>query len=194
VTNEVLGKEVGGRKEQKPEEPKADPRIEALEKELAGMRRREQELQFNQAKQNFRDGLKRLAEAEPEKYELVRGLEAYDEAVTYVIDYHNKHGVLPGESEEQAMAVALAHIESQHEDRLFKPGVLTSNKLKSRLSSAAPKQASERPHANPAKSPPSSLTNSLASGAPLRATKPEPETPDDYRRLAAAVLASDDAG
>lgn len=193
ATKEVLGQPLSGQKEVTKEAPKVDPELSALKEEVAALRKERQEETYRGAVATFRSGLVKAAEAGGEKYELVRATESYDDAVQWVLAYHQKHGVLPGENEAQAMEEALAHIERREEERLLRPAVLTSTKLRSRLQPAGevPKPAAARPQATSAKSPPSSLSNSLAATAPPRTAPPEPTSREEYVAAAAALLAGD---
>lgn len=194
ATAEVLGKPLPGRKEA-PEEAKVDPKVAALEQKLAALEAERAADREAQGEAQFRAGLVKLAADGKERFEFVRELDAYDEALEWAKGYVKQHGALPGETPEKAMEAALAHVERKYEETLLKPGVLTSTKLRSKLQpvAEAPKPAADRPQATSAKSPPPSLTNSLAAAAPPRSAKPEPRTPAEYQAAAAAVL-RDDAG
>lgn len=189
ATNEVLGKPLAGKRE--PEAAKVDPHVAKLQEKLQALEQTYAQERERAAEAEFRAGLVQLAAKEPDRFELVRAMGAYDEALAWTLSYVRDNGCLPGETQAQAMEEALAQIERRHEERLLKPEVLTAKKVRQRLTPAeAPKPAAARPQASPAKTQ-STLTNPLAAAAPPKAAKPEPRTPDEFRAAAAAILRGD---
>jgi len=192
ATAEVMGKPVSGRKEA--EAQKADPELVALRQEVTKLRQeREAEREAERhraARAEYRNALVQAAAAKAEDFFLLHGdEEAIDEALSWAESYAQKHGVLPGESFEQAVQETLSHIQQKYEKRLLSERVLTSAKVRQKLApvAEAPKPA-DRPQATSAKSPPPSLTNTLAAAAPPRTAKPEPRTKEEFVAAAAAVL------
>lgn len=186
ATDQVLGKY---QPKGKPEAPKADPVVATLRQELEALKAERAAERNAQALADFRSDMVKTATAAGDKYQLVAATESFDDAVALVDAYASAHGEFPGGTREAAIEMALGHIEKQLESRYLSERVLTSQKVKSRLAPAveAPKPAAARPQATSAKSPPSSLSNSLAAAPPPRAA-PEPRSKEDFIAAAAEVL------
>lgn len=186
VTRAALGlkRAEGGAK---PEEKKDDPTlaaVKALEEKLAAQERRAQNAEL-------RATLGTVTKAHADKLPLTTAMGMENQAVQYLQQYINETGEMPAATLEDSLRVSLEAIEANLELQAKAwEGVLTKTRKPATVGTqvAAPKPAVTSATSGQAKQP-KSLTSSLTAPATPGADD-EPQTDEDYRARALALLTS----
>lgn len=157
-------------------------RVEALEKQI-------QQERAGRARAEATATVRKLAAEGGDKFALVREQNAEGKVLAYLEDYYNKTGEMPAESLDESLAIAMEAVETDLNSELER--WLTTSKAKAKMGSVAqPAQgtAGKAEGSGPPSKVVSTLTNKGTSSPSKHVAPPEPKTPEDYRRLALAML------
>lgn len=132
--------------------------------------------------------MKEYAEKEGDKYSLVVKLGEYDKVVEFIERHFEKYKELPGATPQESMEIAMAHVEEDLQNQAKRFGFLTrapegdmeEPAAENRESAVTTQAASDQARSK-------TLSNSQA-GASRTGSPKEPQTPEEYRAAALAVM------
>jgi hypothetical protein len=157
--------------------------------DLREFRRQRQEAEAKAGREKVSSKLKEFAEKAGDKFKFTAKLGEYDKALDFINAHFAKHKALPGATPEEAMEIALAHVEADLRKEAEKwRGLLTPGQEggtqesadEAVRESAVPQAESDRAVSI------KTLTNSL--GGRTTNNSKQPSTPEEYRAAALAEM------